>query len=86
MAQAPRSPGMAGVLMTLVLDEELLRREALRQDLAQARRPFRAIQGNTGRKGSTSTRSNTPAVTYGSCAAQVSAALWESNSRINRLP
>ncbi len=63
MAQAPGRAGMTGMQVALVLDDEFLRRKALRQDIAQARRPLRAIQGSTGRKGSTSTRPNTPAVT-----------------------
>src|SRR5450755_211425 len=63
MTKAARSTRMAGVQVALVLDDELLRREALRQDLAQARGPLAAVHGSTARKGSTSTRSNTPAAT-----------------------
>ena len=63
MAQAPRGAGVAQVLAAFILDAELLGRETARQDFPEPRCPLGAVQGSTGRKGSTSMRSNTPALT-----------------------
>ena len=63
MAQAPSGAGMPHVFAALILDDELLGGETARQNFPEARCPLGAVQGSTGRKGSTSTRSNTPALT-----------------------
>ncbi|MFI4889593.1 MAG: hypothetical protein ACHQIL_03585 [Steroidobacterales bacterium] len=47
MAVPAGRPGMPGVMPALVLDEQFLRREVLRQDLAQARLTRLAVQGST---------------------------------------
>jgi hypothetical protein len=63
MAQAPCGAGVAHMVTAVVLDDELLRAEAPPQNLPEALCPRRAVQGSTARKGSTSMRSNTPALT-----------------------
>ena len=63
MAQPPGGSGVPRMIVTFVLDDELARRKARRQYFTQALGPGRAVQGSTCRNGSTSTRSNTPAVT-----------------------
>jgi hypothetical protein len=63
MAQAPGCSGVPRMVVTFILDDEFARRKARRQELTQAIGPGRAVQGSTCRKGSTSTRSKTPAVT-----------------------
>jgi hypothetical protein len=63
MAQAPGGAGMPQVMAAFILDDELLGGKTARQDYLKARCPLSAVQGSTGRNGSTSTRSNTPALT-----------------------
>jgi hypothetical protein len=63
MAQAQGGAGMPHMVAAFVLDDELLWRETPRQNFPEEGRPLGAVQGSTCRKGSTSTRSNTPAVT-----------------------
>jgi hypothetical protein len=63
MAQAPCGAGVARMVAAVILDDELLGRETLPQNLPEPGRPRLAVQGSTARKGSTSMRSNTPALT-----------------------
>jgi hypothetical protein len=63
MAQACGRSGMPRMMATVILDDQLARRKARGQYVTQALGPGRAVQGSTCRKGSTSTRSNTPALT-----------------------
>jgi hypothetical protein len=63
MAQAPGGASMPHVMTAFILDDERLWGETAGQNVPEARGPLGAVQGSTGRKGSTSTRSNTPALT-----------------------
>jgi hypothetical protein len=63
MAQAAGRSGMPRMMVTIILDDQFARRKARGQYFPQPQGPGRAVQGSTCRKGSTSTRSNTPALT-----------------------